>query len=101
MTFTELTEQNIDKALQNGTIFKHSDTCGISMGRKEAIENWLTQHDKTIYIVEVKSQRGLSNKIQQETGIKHESPQLLIQRDGETILHKSHGAIKPSILEQA
>ena len=76
-------------------IFKHSTRCSISMMVKKRFElDW----DKLpgtlpLYFLDLIKHRELSNQIAKDYDVYHESPQLLLIKDGECILDQSHGAI--------
>ncbi len=46
-----------------------------------------------VYIVDVAQRHGLGTEIQLATGVRHESPQLIILRNGAPAWHASHGRI--------
>lgn len=100
MRFKEISSENELNDLLDGDtiIFKHSDRCGISQDRKQALTNM--DDEMTIYEVEVREQRGLSDHIAEVTGISHESPQLLIVRQGDVVWHASHMAISPDKIRE-
>ncbi len=50
------------------------------------------------YILDVLSQRELSNILAAKTGIRHESPQAFLFMDGALVLVSSHGEIRPSTI---
>ena len=83
-------------------IFKHSTTCGISrMVLNMFVETYnVSESQLDLYFLDLHAHRDVSN----ETGIKfqvvHQSPQLLIIKNGETVFHTSHGAISEVSLEQ-
>ncbi len=76
-------------------IYKHSTTCGISrMVMNTVISSYpLTEEEADLYYLDLHSYREVSN----ETGIRfqvmHESPQLLVIKNGITVAHASHGGI--------
>ena len=78
-------------------IFKHSTTCGISsfaygeMARVQGV----------VALVEVQSAPEVSREIEVRTGIEHESPQVIILRNGKAVWHASHSRIKAAAVEQA
>ncbi|GIV61177.1 MAG: hypothetical protein KatS3mg044_0043 [Rhodothermaceae bacterium] len=75
-------------------LFKHSLTCGISsMARREVLK-LAQEHDVPVYEVVVQRARPLSNRIAERFAIRHESPQVLVFRDGQPVFHTSHGAIQ-------
>ena len=59
-------------------IFKHSNTCGISLCAKEEIEAYVAQGLYDVHMLVVQEQRPLSNQISESLGVRHASPQLLI-----------------------
>ncbi|MBD0776517.1 bacillithiol system redox-active protein YtxJ [Maribacter sp. ANRC-HE7] len=88
----EIVEKSKDKTQ---VIFKHSTTCGIS---RMVLNTFNTNYDYPkdqfdLYYLDLHSFREVSN----ETGIKfqvvHQSPQLLVIRNGVVVAHDSHGGI--------
>lgn len=82
---------------QNGysLIFKHSTRCSISMMAKRRFElDWdKLPTDMPLYFLDLIKHRDLSNKIAQEFQVHHESPQILLIKNGECVLDQSHGSI--------
>jgi len=77
-------------------LFKHSTSCGISAGvfrDVRTIEN-------DINLVIVQTDRDISNEIARHTGIKHESPQAIVLKDGEAVYHASHYDITAESINQ-
>ncbi|MDX5347698.1 MAG: bacillithiol system redox-active protein YtxJ [Hymenobacteraceae bacterium] len=74
-------------------IFKHSTACSISSTAKSRLERqW---HDAGLdfvkpYYLDLLAYRPVSNQIANEFGIRHESPQLLLIRDGACVYDASH-----------
>jgi bacillithiol system protein YtxJ len=78
-------------------IFKHSATCGISsIAYRE-----MARVQGVVALVDVQSARGVSREIEARTGIEHESPQVIILRNGKAVWHASHSRIKADAVEQA
>ena len=73
-------------------LFKHSRTCGISC---EALDE-LRAHieaatgDAAYKVITVQSHRGVSDAVSQRFGIRHESPQAILLRNGEPVWTGSH-----------
>ena len=67
-------------------LFKHSLTCPISAGVHEEV----SQADAEINLVIVQTARNISNVIAEQTGIRHESPQAIVLKDGKAVYHASH-----------
>ena len=67
-------------------LFKHSTTCPIS----SSVYHEISGADAEINLVIVQHSRSLAMAIAQKTGIRHESPQAIILRNGEPVYHASH-----------
>jgi bacillithiol system protein YtxJ len=76
-------------------IFKHSTRCSISMMAKKRFElEWNDlPTDVPLYFIDLIKHRDISNKVADVFKVYHESPQLLLIKDGECILDQSHGNI--------
>jgi bacillithiol system protein YtxJ len=76
-------------------IFKHSTRCSISMMAKRRFEmDWdKLPTDMPLYFLDLIKYREISNLVAQDFQVYHESPQMLVIKDGECILDQSHGAI--------
>ena len=81
-------------------IFKHSTVCPISRMSYEKMqaEYPLSEDQADLYYLGVIEQRPLSNHVAEILNVKHESPQLLVIRNGECIFNESHLMIDPKIL---
>lgn len=67
-------------------LFKHSVTCPISLNVYESISGAPFE----VNLVVVQTARPVSIRIAERTGVRHESPQALILRDGKAIYSASH-----------
>lgn len=76
-------------------IFKHSTRCSISMMAKRSFErDWdVIPTDVDCYFLDLISQRDISAYIAEVFQVHHESPQLLLIKNGDCILDSSHGDI--------
>ncbi len=76
-------------------IFKHSTRCSISMMAKRRFElDWdELPEEMPLYFLDLIQYRDISNQIAEQFQVYHESPQLLLIKDGECILDQSHGGI--------
>ncbi|NNF82404.1 MAG: bacillithiol system redox-active protein YtxJ [Flavobacteriaceae bacterium] len=76
-------------------IFKHSTRCGISsMVKGQFVRNYpFKEEDADLYLLDLLAFRPLSQHIADEFNVWHESPQLIVIRNGEVVKHASHGAI--------
>jgi bacillithiol system protein YtxJ len=75
-------------------VFKHSTSCGISAQAHREVERFLVNNPKrAFHKVEVVESRVVSDYIASKTGVRHESPQLLVLRNGDVVWHGSHSRI--------
>ncbi len=78
-------------------LFKHSTTCPISSAAYKEMAG--VQGDVSLIVVQ--SARQVSNEVAQLTGIRHESPQTIILRNGRAVWNVSHWRITRSAVEEA
>ena len=74
-------------------IFKHSTRCGISSMMLKRFDNKVAGLSMPYYFLDILKYRPLSNLIQDKFDITHQSPQLLIIKNGKVITHDSHSGI--------
>jgi bacillithiol system protein YtxJ len=75
-------------------VFKHSAACPVSWAAHAQINRFRLKHPGVpIHILHVIRDRPVSMKIAEMTGVRHESPQILIFRNGEVVASASHGSI--------
>ncbi len=87
--------QNIKSADIPSVIFKHSTRCSISMMAKRKFElDWDAIPENTnLFFLDLIKHREISNAISELFDVHHESPQLLLIKNGECIYETSHGEI--------
>jgi len=71
-------------------IFKHSTRCGISSVAKSRLEKWQPTEDFDFYYLDLIKYRSLSNRVAEEFDVYHESPQVLVIKNGECVYDESH-----------
>ena len=83
-------------------IFKHSTSCGISrMVLNMFTKSYtLTEGQMDIYFLDLLAHRNVSNEVGIKFQVLHQSPQLLVIKNGVTVFHTSHGAISEVDLEK-
>ena len=82
-------------------IFKHSTRCGISkMVLNQFVEAYDVDLPVDIYYLDLLNYRDVSSEVGYRFQLLHESPQLLIIKNGNTVAHASHGAINSLNLER-
>lgn len=76
-------------------IFKHSTRCGVSrMVINQFKKDYkLSENDADLYYLDLLNFRAISNAIAEKFQVMHESPQLLIIKNGVVVAHDSHGGI--------
>jgi len=96
----------LDKAFERSfakdiILFKHSTTCSISLMAKRRLEDDWDLEDVIIpYYLDLKSFRNISDAISERLSVHHESPQVLLIRNGECIYDASHFDITLSELKE-
>jgi len=73
-------------------LFKHSTRCGISRMVLSRFEESLTDNQKEVvfYFLDLLSFRDVSNEVAARFQVLHQSPQLLVIKNGICISHGSH-----------
>jgi bacillithiol system protein YtxJ len=77
-------------------IFKHSTRCSISSAALARLERaWTSDDDQrhAAYFLDLIRHRDASNAIAQRYGVQHESPQVLVIRNGKCVYTASHFGI--------
>ena len=96
ISLTDLAQLNTIKNDENyNVIFKHSTRCSVSMMAKRRFEmDWdLLPKEINLYFLDLISYRSISAEIAELFRVHHESPQLLLIKNGECVLDISHGDI--------
>ena len=77
-------------------IFKHSTRCGISSFAKERIENGYDQikGKADFHYLDLLNYRNISNFIADRLNVIHQSPQIIILKDGEVVHSVTHHSIQ-------
>jgi bacillithiol system protein YtxJ len=71
-------------------IFKHSTRCSISAVALQRLQKAKQPETLDFYFLDLLAHRPLSNKVAETFGVPHESPQVLVIKDGECIFDESH-----------
>jgi bacillithiol system protein YtxJ len=83
-------------------LFKHSRTCGISMEALDELHLHATGTPAVSYkLITVQSHRSVSDEAARRFGIRHETPQAILLRDGRPVWSASHFRITAAQLSQA
>ena len=101
--FTQITDkQALEQLMERShkapvVLFKHSSTCPISSAAYEQMSQVAT--DVTLLVVQ--KARDVSKEVEARTGIRHESPQTIVLRNGQAVWNASHFDITARAVEQA
>ena len=74
-------------------IFKHSTSCPISAMAKNNFEANNNNGKEIYYYLDLLRFRDVSNAIAEKFDVRHESPQVILLKNGEVAHHDSHMAI--------
>lgn len=90
-------------------IFKHSTRCSVSRMALKQFENEFdvetlqcnvfTENNVDAYFLDLLEHRDISNEIASRFGVHHQSPQLLLIKDGKSVYDVSHDAIDAGALK--
>lgn len=96
-------ESDLDKAISESSerkvaIFKHSTRCHISKMVLKNFEREVQQNDGDVsyYFLDLLQYRAISNRIESDLNVVHQSPQLIVLKDGKAINNMSHQSISTS-----
>jgi bacillithiol system protein YtxJ len=82
-------------------LFKHSTTCPISARAHHQMAKLPAEVAGQISLVIVQRARELSRRVAEQMGIRHESPQAIILRNGQAVWSASHFDITAEAVTQA
>lgn len=89
----ELDEIISRSAFRPQVIFKHSTRCSISSVARGRLERFDTPANMDFYFLDLIRYRDISNKISELFFVEHESPQVLVIKNGECVYDESHISI--------
>jgi bacillithiol system protein YtxJ len=107
MVFELRETQDLEQLLERSKvdpilIFKHSTQCPVSDQAYEEFSRFLeTSGEMTCGVVLVIENRDVSNAIASRLGVRHESPQAIVVRDGKQKWNASHWSITADALTEA
>ncbi len=98
-------EEDLSKAIEESfqkkvVVFKHSTSCYISKTVLKNFEKEVRNSDKeaSYYFLDLLVHRSLSNKIADDFGVQHQSPQLIVLESGKAISNASHQSISIDVI---
>lgn len=83
-------------------ILKHSTSCGISrMVLRQFEQEYNLEEGKfKLYFLDLLNYRSVSNKIASKFNVPHESPQLIIIKEGKVVYDASHSEVSAGSLDK-
>ena len=94
----QLVEESHKKPL---LIFKHSTRCGIS---RNVLKQFETEYDLSdtvdAYYLDLLEYRPISSAIAEQFSVTHQSPQLILMKNGHVVHHASHSDIDAQLLKK-
>lgn len=82
-------------------IFKHSPTCGTSAMAYDELSDLLEGDGADVHLLDVLRSRPLSQAVAARLGVRHESPQVLILKDGAVRWQGSHYRVTADAVRKA
>ena len=81
-----------DSKIKLQMIYKHSTSCGISSMVKRQLEQSLGALDMqaSVYYLDLLSYRSVSNQVAKQFQVLHQSPQLILIKNGVVVAHDAH-----------
>ncbi|GEP50894.1 thioredoxin family protein [Flavobacterium noncentrifugens] len=93
----EIQEESNEKPV---VIFKHSTRCSISRMALKQFENEFDLHGEVKpYFLNLIEHRDVSNEIANRFQVVHQSPQILLIKDGKSVYDTSHDRIDAEVLK--
>lgn len=84
-------------------IFKHSIRCGTSAQVKDQLfSSWdINPEDVELYYLDLITYRAISNEVSTRLGVMHQSPQMIIVKNGKAVASDSHYQISLANIKAA
>ncbi|MDQ0475711.1 MULTISPECIES: bacillithiol system redox-active protein YtxJ [Chryseobacterium] len=98
-------EEDLQKAIDQSfekkvVVFKHSTRCHISKMVLKNFENEVAgaENDAVYYFLDLISYRPISNKMAEDLGVTHQSPQMIVLENGKAVKNASHQSISVNLI---
>ena len=91
-TIDEWNELKLHSYKESVLIYKHSTICGVCTVINDRLIHALEEgaFSSRVYRVTVQDNRDVSDRISQDLQVKHETPQLIVIKDGKPVCDFSH-----------
>lgn len=80
-------------------LFKHSQSCGVSLMARELLAE--EGVPAPVHEIVVQRSRDLSQAVTERLGIRHESPQVFVVARGAAVWHSSHAGVTAARVSRA
>jgi bacillithiol system protein YtxJ len=99
----DLNEALAESRVRPVLLFKHSSACPISFRALSQFKAYLEEPDDRVsyHLITVQTARPVSNEAASRLGLEHETPQVILIRDGRPLWNASHFGITTSSLAEA
>lgn len=82
-------------------LYKHSPLCGSSAAAAREVRAFVEENPGVpVYVVDVIRDRPVAREAARRLYVRHESPQVLVLREGEVVWSGSHGAVTAHALQR-
>ena len=95
-----LNEIKVKSAEKPQVIFKHSTRCSISSMAKNRLDRAEQPEGIDFYYLDLIANRNLSDKVAEVFDVEHESPQVLLIKNGACVYDESHTGISIDEIEE-
>ena len=99
--------EQLKEAIEGSTerpivLFKHSTRCSISRMALKQFDAEFNYPEEKIdwYLLDLLNHRDLSNEIASRYNVVHQSPQIVVIRNGKAVFNESHDSISAEDLKQ-
>lgn len=96
------TTGELDEALarHQALIYKHSTRCELSAVAEREVKAFVENFpDAPVYFIDVIADRMISDTVESRLQLRHESPQAILVKAGDVVLHASHRGVREATLE--
>jgi bacillithiol system protein YtxJ len=94
----------VDSQQQPLLLFKHSYTCGISAEALDELQAHIDESKSggiTFAMVTVQTHRDVAKAISERLGVRHETPQAILVREGRAVWSASHFRVNAAEIQKA
>lgn len=81
-------------------IYKHSSACPVSGQAHDEVQELITDDTLPVYKVVVQEHREISNQIEDDLGIRHETPQAILLHNRNPVFDTSHFDVSAATIRQ-